>query len=41
MCLTEIASVKVNQYDEQFLQLFSLVMTKLKEVSVTIIYIYL
>ncbi|XP_060560923.1 exportin-1-like isoform X1 [Ruditapes philippinarum] len=30
-CLTEIASVQVSQYDEQFIQLFSFALTQLKQ----------
>lgn len=32
-CLTEIAGVSVNQYEEQFVNLFTLTMCQLKEVS--------
>ncbi|XP_013415271.1 exportin-1 isoform X2 [Lingula anatina] len=34
-CLTEIAGVSVTQYDEQFLQLFNLTMTQLKQMLPT------
>jgi len=32
-CLTEIAGIDANQYDEQFVVLFSLTMAQLKQVS--------
>ncbi|XP_052767819.1 exportin-1-like [Mya arenaria] len=34
-CLTEIASVQVSQYDEQFIQLFSFALTQLKQMLPT------
>lgn len=32
-CLTEIAGVSVNQYEEQFVSLFTLTMMQLKQVT--------
>jgi len=32
-CLTEIAGVSVNQYEEQFVNLFTLTMCQLKQVT--------
>lgn len=32
-CLTEIAGVSVNQYEEQFVNLFTLTMSQLKQVN--------
>ena len=32
-CLTEIAGVSVNQYEEQFVNLFTLTMCQLKQVN--------
>ena len=35
-CLTEIASVQVTQYEEEFVQLFTLTMAQLKQVGLLI-----